>query len=272
MLALLPIGGCSFMHAPPTASMAPHTRSLPIHMGKPKRYIKARPSIPPVQPAEAELSEPFSVQGFPACLVLNADYSPLCRAPLSLWGWQDVVRAVMRGTATTVSEHEGHVIRSPNFRMKLPSVVVLNKYVVPRGIAHTPTFSRYNVFLRDDFTCQYCNCQFRADLLTYDHVVPRSLNGPTTWDNVVTSCSPCNAQKAGKALSQLKNMELRKMPHAPTRAELQRKVRHRTHARPSTVASRTQRSAVTPLPATRDRPGGIHRRICTPTGSTTCDT
>jgi len=214
------------MHTPPTAATAPHARTPSIHMGKPKRYIKARPSIPPLQPV-VESSDAFSVQGFPACLVLNADYSPLCRAPLSLWGWQDVVRAVIRGTATTVSEHEGHVIRSPNYRMKLPSVVVLNKYVTPRGIAHTPTFSRYNVFLRDDFTCQYCNCQFKADLLTYDHVVPRTLNGPTTWDNVVTSCSPCNNQKAGKALSQLKNMQIRKMPHAPTRSELQRKVRHR---------------------------------------------
>ena len=61
--------------------------------------------------------------------------------------------------------------------------------------------------------------------------MPRTLNGPTTWDNVVTSCSPCNAQKAGKALSQLKNMQIRKIPHAPTRSELQRKVRHhRPHA------------------------------------------
>ena len=238
-------------------------------MGKPKSYIKSRPSIPPLQPLVAESSEP-TVQGFPACLVLNADYSPLCRTPLSLWGWQDVVRNVVRGTATMVSEHEGpqYVIRSPNWKFPLPSVVVLNKYVTPRGLAHTPTFSRYNVFLRDDFTCQYCNCQLKLQLLTYDHVVPRTLNGPTTWDNVVTSCSPCNAQKASKALSQLRGMELRKMPHAPTRSELQRKVRRRHTPRLRHLLAPPSTAAI-PFPTALTRQGGTRPKTCIPIGSTT---
>ena len=95
----------------------------------------------------------------------------------------------------------------------------------PVGRAHTPTFSRYNVFLRDDFTCQYCQCQFKAEQLTYDHVVPRKRNGPTSWDNVVTSCSPCNARKGDTPLAQLRGMQLCKPPHVPTRSELQRKAK-----------------------------------------------
>ncbi|MGE0149537.1 MAG: HNH endonuclease, partial [Parvibaculaceae bacterium] len=34
---------------------------------------------------------------------------------------------------------------------------------------------------------------------TFDHVVPRSKGGQTTWDNVVTACSPCNLRKGGQS-------------------------------------------------------------------------
>jgi 5-methylcytosine-specific restriction endonuclease McrA len=59
-----------------------------------------------------------------------------------------------------------------------------------------PAFTRLNVYLLDRFSCQYCGaCQD----LTYDHLVPRSLVGQTTWENVVTACSDCNLQKGGLA-------------------------------------------------------------------------
>src|SRR5438552_10411543 len=73
--------------------------------------------------------------------------------------------------------------------MKLPSVVSLKSYVRP---ARHPAFTRFNVFLRDRFTCQYCGDH--RDL-TFDHVNPRSKGGQTTWENVVTACSPCNLLK-----------------------------------------------------------------------------
>src|SRR4029078_503954 len=83
-------------------------------------------------------------------------------------------------------------VRSPTCEMKLPSVVSLKTYIRP---ALYPAFTRFNVFLRDRFVCQYC--VDKADL-TFDHLVPRSRGGLTRWDNVVAACAPCNLMKGGK--------------------------------------------------------------------------
>ncbi len=81
------------------------------------------------------------------------------------------------------------IVKSPSFEMFLPSVVSLKEYVKP---ARHPAFTRFNVFLRDKFQCQYCGSR---DDLTFDHVIPRSKGGRTTWENVVAACAPCNLRK-----------------------------------------------------------------------------
>jgi len=83
-------------------------------------------------------------------LVLNADYRPLSYFPLSLWSWQDTVKAVFLDRVTIVS-HYDRFVRSPGMDFQLPSVVCLKEYVKP---ARTPAFTRFNVFLRDRFQCQ----------------------------------------------------------------------------------------------------------------------
>ena len=123
-------------------------------------------------------------------LVLNADFRPLSYYPLSLWSWQDAIKAVFLNRVNIVSEYDTEV-HSPSFTLNLPSVVSLKNYVKP---AEYPAFTRFNVFLRDRFECQYCGIS--ADL-TFDHLIPRSQGGQTTWDNVVTACSPCNLKKGG---------------------------------------------------------------------------
>lgn len=130
-----------------------------------------------------------SPDGLPA-LVLNADYRPLSYYPLSLWSWQDAIKAVFLDRVNIVAEYE-HAVSSPNFSMKLPSVVSLKAYVKP---SRYPAFTRFNVFLRDRFQCQYCGT---PEDLTFDHVVPRHRGGATTWENVVAACSPCNLRKGG---------------------------------------------------------------------------
>jgi len=123
-------------------------------------------------------------------LVLNADYRPLSYYPLSLWSWQDAIKAIFLDRVNVISTYE-KTVHSPSFEMRLPSVVCLKSYIKP---ARNPAFTRFNVFLRDRFTCQYCGSK---DDLTFDHLIPRSRGGLTTWDNVVTACSPCNLQKGG---------------------------------------------------------------------------
>lgn len=127
---------------------------------------------------------------FPA-LVLNADFRPLSYFPLSLWSWEDAVRAIFRDSVTVLAEYEQKV-HSPSMEMNLPSVLALKEYVPS---AATPAFTRFNVFLRDHWRCQYCGNKFKTPQLTFDHVIPRSRGGKTTWDNIVTACRPCNTRK-----------------------------------------------------------------------------
>ncbi|MGV6818867.1 MAG: HNH endonuclease [Parvularcula sp.] len=156
--------------------------------------------------------------GCPA-LVLNADFRPLSYFPLSLWSWQDTLKAVFLDRVDVVAEYEREVA-SPTFRMRLPSVVSLKTYV---NHARKPAFTRFNVFLRDGFACQYCGKGERSDL-TFDHVVPRSKGGKTTWQNIVAACSPCNLRKGNKMPRDV-GMFPAKTPRQPNMFELNEKGR-----------------------------------------------
>jgi len=149
-------------------------------------------------------------------LVLNADYRPLSYLPLSLWSWQDAVKAVFLDRVQILSEYETEV-HSPSFRMKLPSVIALRDFI---PVDRRPAFTRFNVFLRDSFSCQYCGDDFSASELTFDHVIPRSKGGLTEWENVVAACSGCNVVKGNKLPRHCGMYPLRE-PHAPTTRELQ---------------------------------------------------
>ena len=141
-------------------------------------------------------------------LVLNADYRPLSYYPLSLWSWQDAIKAAFLDRVNIVAEYD-KVVRSPSFEIRLPSVVSLKEYVKP---SRQPAFTRFNVFLRDRFSCQYCGAR---DELTFDHVIPRSRGGRTTWENVVTACSPCNLRK-GNMMPEKAQMFPMQRPFQPT--------------------------------------------------------
>jgi 5-methylcytosine-specific restriction endonuclease McrA len=153
--------------------------------------------------------------GFPA-LVLNADFRPLSYFPLSVWSWQDAVKAVVLDRVSVLSEYETEV-HSPSFALRLPSVIALREYI---PAARRPAFTRFNVFLRDRFECQYCGDGLPAHELTFDHVIPRSRGGRTSWENVVAACGPCNLRK-GSALPKECHMLPRQVPRQPTSWELQ---------------------------------------------------
>ena len=142
-------------------------------------------------------------------LILNADYRPLSYFPLSLWPWQEAIKAVYLKRVNVAAEYE-EVVRSEKLTLPLPSVIVLKNYVVP---TKTVPFTRSTLFLRDEFTCQYCG--YKGKDLTFDHVIPKSRGGKTRWDNVVAACQSCNLRKAAKTTSQA-GFKLKKAPTKPS--------------------------------------------------------
>src|SRR6201981_215838 len=180
--------------------MSTHAASQPISGGQ-ERYLNAH----------------VSQGGWPV-LVLNADFRPLSYYPLSVWCWQDAIKAVFLDRVNIVSQYDT-LGRSPSFEMRLPWCVPLKSYGKP---SRSPAFTRFNVFLRDRFTCQYCG---EREDLTFDHVVPRSKGGQTVWVNVVAACAPCNLLK-GDWLPAQAGMWPRKKPYQPTVHDLHQNGRH----------------------------------------------
>ncbi len=160
-----------------------------------------------------EFSKDTLGSGACPCLILNADYQPLSYFPLSLWSWQDAVKAVFLDRVNVV-DHYDRTVRSANFEMLLPSVVALKDYVAQN---RTPAFTRFNLFLRDGFQCVYCSS---PDELTFDHVVPRRLGGKTSWTNISAACSKCNLKKGGRTPKEA-GMNLNSKPYKPTMHQLQ---------------------------------------------------
>ena len=104
---------------------------------------------------------------------------------------------LFKGRIDVVEEYADIEVRSPSTTIKLPSVVALKEFKPGKKLV---TFTRFNVFLRDSFTCQYCNEKFSQHNLTFDHVVPRAKGGITSWENVVAACQRCNTLKSDKSL------------------------------------------------------------------------
>jgi len=127
------------------------------------------PAPAPETPAKVEgharrLSQ---LQGH-TCLVLNADWQPLSYLPLSVWSWQDAVKAAWQERVHVVSSYDVRV-RSASASFAIPSVVVLRNYE-KRGAEKAPKFSKRLMMLRDGYRCQYCKDSFPPSLLTCDHV------------------------------------------------------------------------------------------------------
>ncbi len=124
-------------------------------------------------------------------LLLTPSYQPH-----RVINWMDAVKMKYENTADVVVEYDD-TISSPSVTWKLPAVMRLKR--LTKAHKRQVKFSRYNVFLRDGFQCQYCG---RKDLpyhlLSYDHVHPRCLGGKTDWNNIVASCLRCNIIKGHK--------------------------------------------------------------------------
>lgn len=153
-------------------------------------------------------------------LLLNADYRPVSMLPLSVWNWQEAVKSVFSGKVTVVDVYPDVTIRAASLEIPLPSVIALNEYVKPQK--HKPAFTKRNLFLRDEYRCQYCNERFTTNNLSIDHVVPRCQGGRLHWENAATCCLPCNGKKGSLRVEELRSigMRLLRKPSIPTETDL----------------------------------------------------
>ena len=124
-------------------------------------------------------------------LVLNASFEPL-----HIVTWQRALQLLFQGKVEVVEESDKEV-RTVRFTMKVPAVLRLLHYVPLTRKKEIVRFSRLNIFLRDQCTCQYCGKAFGRNQLTLDHVIPIVQGGKKSWENIVTACKPCNQRKGG---------------------------------------------------------------------------
>src|SRR5215207_10614757 len=139
-----------------------------------------------------------------AVLVLNQNYEPL-----NICNVRRAFVLVDRGKAE-VLELGDRGIRTASRLLPRPSVIKLS-YMVKRPRPQV-RLSRREIFMRDDYACQYCGSRTRE--LTLDHVVPKHQGGGHSWDNLVSACRPCNHRKGGKTLEEAR-MRLQHEPHEP---------------------------------------------------------
>ena len=126
-------------------------------------------------------------------LLLNADGNPLSVAPLSTLTWQESIKLVWLDRINVLEWHEDWQVHSPNITMTVPSVIMTREFVKQRV---NTSFNRSNVYLRDNYICQYCKQMFSYKDVTLDHVIPKSKGGKTEWSNIVSACRKCNNDKA----------------------------------------------------------------------------
>lgn len=139
-------------------------------------------------------------------LVLNSAY-----IPLNSVSWKRAVCLIYQQKADVIYEKE-RIIRSPSIEMKMPSVIRLRYTdIIPKIKIK---YNKKNIYLRDNYTCQYCGKKLSSPGLTIDHVIPKRLDGTSSWGNTTTCCFPCNMKKSGKTPKQA-GMKLLSKPTKP---------------------------------------------------------
>jgi len=167
-------------------------------------------------------------------LILNQAYQPH-----EVVDWKDAVTKMFGGKVEVLCQYDeiltvigrNHLATFPELKRALrqvigtdassitihvPAVAVLRRKV--KAFKSGVKFSKINVCLRDDFSCQYCGVRLPMSQLEYEHVIPKSQwkrrTSPTTWTNIVMACTACNSRKADRTPDQA-GMPLLSVPRQP---------------------------------------------------------
>lgn len=167
------------------------------------------------------------------CLLLNADFTPL-----SIIHWKKAVMWHMKYESNNkygidiIDFYKNDFINGVNNKKyPIPAVARTKRFF--RQTNQSLLFSRKNIFLRDDYTCQYCGKKHDIHLLTYDHVIPKSKwknnnSSPTSWTNIVTACVECNRKKGNKTPKEA-HMPLLNNPIKPSKSTRYLPISHHLH-------------------------------------------
>lgn len=150
-------------------------------------------------------------------LKLNSDGSPVSMIPLSTMSWQEAIQCMVLEKGTVLEWHEDWIVHSEYWETRVPAVIILKEFSKKKTSVR---FSKQNVFLRDDYVCQYCGVQTSRNTATLDHVLPVSHGGKTTFENCVCSCADCNARKGNN-----KKIIPKKLPIKPNYFQLENKAK-----------------------------------------------
>lgn len=132
--------------------------------------------------------------------------------PIQIISWQRAITLLALDKVDVVEQYDAE-IRAASITLRVPAVVRLR--VLFARAARPVKFSRVNIYARDRYRCQYCGVHCGVDELTFDHVLPRSRGGATTWENIVSACYACNRAKANRTPAEAR-MRLRSVPKRPT--------------------------------------------------------
>jgi 5-methylcytosine-specific restriction endonuclease McrA len=139
--------------------------------------------------------------------VLSTGYEPLYTT-----SWQEAMGDICKGRVEVVETHPSVTIGHVDGPIPFPVTVRFVKGVFVgaiKGRRKPKKPTRRNLYIRDKGECQYCGDHIPYHASTRDHVIPKSKNGPGTWENLVLSCEPCNFKKADTPLHE-SGMQLRK--------------------------------------------------------------
>ena len=143
---------------------------------------------------------------------MNADGAPISWLPLSVISWKDAIGYMTLEKAAVLEWYDDWIVHSQRWETKVPAVMILHNYEKRKT---TIRFSKHNVFLRDGYVCQYCSADVTRGTATLDHVLPVSHGGKTTYENTVTACGTCNANKGNN-----KKIVPKIKPYKPTYFQL----------------------------------------------------
>ena len=158
-------------------------------------------------------------------LILNLDFTPF-----DIWDWQHSISKLLCTNSVEMIYNDNgaviydHIVRDgKGNEYDLPAVLVLTKYI--KAHAGKAPYTKMNIYARDLGVCQYCGDPTKPGHRTIDHVIPRAHWNPrrfhfklSSFENVVTACSPCNKLKRNRTPQQA-GMQLIRKPRTISRVQ-----------------------------------------------------